>query len=41
MDLEDIRQLNAILDMRQDCEAAADAWQHENLKKSEQRRRGN
>lgn len=40
MDLEDIRQLNAVLDMRQDCEAAVDAWQNENLK-AEQRRRGN
>ena len=26
-DLEDIRQLNAILDMRQDCDGAVDAYQ--------------
>ena len=41
MDLDDIRQLNAVLDMRQDYEGAVDAWQDYNLKKVEQRRRGN
>lgn len=39
-DLDDIRRFNSILDMRQDCEAAADAWQSEQIK-AEKRNRGN
>ncbi len=34
MDLDDIRHFNSILDMRNDCECAADAFQSEQLKKS-------
>ena len=42
MDLDDIRQLNAVLDMRRDHESAADAWQAENVKKAQkERNRGN
>ena len=42
MDLDDIRQLNAVLDMRKDHESAADAWQAAQVKKMEQERaRGN
>lgn len=41
-DLDDIRQMNAVLDMRRDCEAAADAYQAAQIKKkeSESTRRG-
>ncbi len=35
-DLDDIRHFNSILDMRQDCESAADAYQAEQMKKSQQ-----
>ena len=35
-DLDDIRHFNSILDMRRDCEAAADAYQAEQMKKSQQ-----
>ena len=38
MDLNDIRQLNAVLDMRRDHDSAADAWQAENVKKSQKER---
>ena len=38
MDLDDIRQLNAVLDMRRDHDSAADAWQAENVKKSQKER---
>lgn len=42
MDLDDIRQLNAVLDMRKDHESAADAWQAAQVKKMKQERaRGN
>lgn len=37
MDLDDIRQLNAVLDMRQDYEAAADAYQSEQMAKTTSR----
>lgn len=33
-DLDDIRHVNSILDMRQDCESAADAYQMEETRKS-------
>ena len=35
-DLDDIRHFNSILDMRHDCESAADAYQAEQMKKSQQ-----
>lgn len=42
MDLDDIRQLNAVLDMRRDYSSAADAWESEQVKKStKERRNGN
>lgn len=41
-DLDDIRHVNAVLDMRRDCEAAADAYQAMLMKKqTEEARRGN
>lgn len=39
MDLDDIRQLNAVLDMRRDYNSAADAWESEQVKKSTKERR--
>ena len=41
-DLDDIRYFNAILDMRRDCEAAADAYQAmqmEQMRQANERRR--
>lgn len=33
-DLDDIRHMNAVLDMRRDCEGAADAYQAAQMKKA-------
>lgn len=33
-DLDDIRHMNAVLDMRRDCEGAADAYQAAQVKKA-------
>lgn len=41
-DLDDIRYFNSILDMRRDCEAAADAYhamQMEKMRRANERRR--
>jgi hypothetical protein len=41
-DLDDIRHFNSILDMRRDCEAAADAYQAmqmEQMRQANERRR--
>ena len=35
-DLDDIRHMNSILDMRRDCESAADAYQAMQMQKSQQ-----
>ena len=39
MDLDDIRQLNAVLDMRRDYNSVVDAWESEQVKKSTKERR--
>lgn len=35
-DLDDIRHMNSVLDMRRDCESAADAYQAMQMQKSQQ-----
>lgn len=35
-DLDDIRHMNSVLDMRRDCESAADAYQAMQIQKSQQ-----
>ena len=35
-DLDDIRHMNSVLDMRRDCESAADAYQAMQIQKSKQ-----
>jgi hypothetical protein len=39
-DLEDIRNFNAILDMRRDCEGAADAYQAAQVKQATAQQQG-